>query len=69
MRIGKIVAATAALSLMSAPALAQSDSSSSAVSVDDEGLGQLSWVVIFGVIALAIGIAVSGGNDNKPVSP
>ncbi len=72
MRLTKMAAAAAgaaALSLVSAPVVAQSNSDSMNTSEDGEGFGQLSWVVIFGVLALAIGIAVSGGGDNNPVSP
>jgi hypothetical protein len=72
MRLTKIAATAAsavALSLVSAPVVAQTNSTSSTVSENEEGLNQLSWVVIFGVLALAIGLIVSGGSDNDPVSP
>ena len=71
MRLTKMAAAAAgaaALSLVSAPVVAQSNSDSMDTTEDGEGLGQLSWVVLFGVLALAIGIA-AGGGDNNPVSP
>ena len=69
MRLTKLAVAAAALSLVSAPVVAQADSTSSTMSEDEGGIGQLTWVVIFGVLALAIGIAVSGNGNNNPVSP
>jgi hypothetical protein len=66
MKFAKFAAAAAALSLASAPALAApapARASAPAASENDIG-GQAGILVLFALLALIIGVAVSGGDDD-----
>jgi len=67
MRLKNLAIALGALGLVSTPLAAQTNDASGSTE-EKEGIGQLAYLVIFAVLALAIGIAVSG-NNNDPVSP
>lgn len=74
MKFAKIAAATAALSLAAAPAVAQAAPARGAAPVVAEnemgGRNQAAILVLFALIAVAIGIALGGddGGDDEPIS-
>ncbi len=67
MRLKKIATAIAAISLASAPALAQSTTDNS-TSDTEEGFGQGGYLALFAIVALVIGVGFAGGDNNDPVS-
>jgi hypothetical protein len=69
MKFAKFAAAAAALSLASAPALAAPapERGSAPAASENQIGGQAGILVLFALLALVIGIAVSG--DDEPTSP
>ena len=68
MRIAKFAVAAAALTLMSAPVLAES-SEGPAVESEASNNGHAVIFIILGLLAVILATVGVGGNDNTPVSP